>query len=594
MNNWLETLQYGKEYGNQQFNLEIAHAFKDEEGNAKFSKWKSYIECDEEFKSKANNRTILPNEVVVDLEEPERYEEVIQAIKKDFLYYQSYKTGSKGYHIHLWFDKALSSEEKKEIIRRYGADEQKATQRCMIALENVPHWKTGNPKNLVEAKEGFNKLEVKVVPTFEQVYDDTVNMIHYYMDVNNDTASILALWCLGTHFYEQFTTFPILFLNAGRGSGKTRCLGLLSHLCAGFSGKTQNNISLSSVFRTKGVLLFDEAEKLQRSEYLELLTLLNGCYKKGSEVTRQKKVKGKEGENFEDDKFNLYRPVAVANINGLDKVLQDRALIVYLDKTFDKVISSKVEDFDYRLKSLKEKIRLLVSDSVNNIDNCDNLMTQWNDYLESKNKMSTVTTCTAVSTKGHTILDTKVDLFNRLWVANIVSRSLEITLPLILMSRKINDAVFEDTLKLCSSIANNRSENEKDDLDTLIMRFVSSKSSDIEQWHTVNTLYNEFSIFAQSSLTRELSVISFGMALDRLKLIDQRRRTNKDRLVKLDIKHAAKRVGLFDSDTQNIEVSSYISPRVDTVVQPVHLDTIKEPAIETRQVIDGIEMVGAI
>ena len=43
-------------------------------------------------------------------------------------------------------------------------------------------------------------------------------------------------------------------------------------------------------------------------------------------------------------------------------------------------------------------------------------------------------------------------------------------------------------------------------------------------------------------------IISFGMALDRLQLISQRRRTTSDRQVKLNIERAEKRVGLFDAE----------------------------------------------
>lgn len=156
---YLDNLHYKKEFDNQQGNLEVCSAYKDKEGTPKFSKWKKYLDCDEKFISKANNRTILPNEVVIDLEEPERFEEVLEQVKKDFKFYSAYKTGSKGYHIHLWFNGKLSPDEKRVIIQRYGCDEQKAIERCMIALENCPHWKTGNQKTIIEESQGINEVK---------------------------------------------------------------------------------------------------------------------------------------------------------------------------------------------------------------------------------------------------------------------------------------------------------------------------------------------------------------------------------------------------------------------------------------------------
>ena len=399
-------------------------------------------------------------------------------------------------------------------------------------------------KEIVDA---YLKIKnIQIIPSFEEVHDEIINIIHFYLDVSNDTASILALWIIGTHFYKKFPTFPVLFLNASRGSGKTRGLSLMSHLCAGFSGKIQNNISLSSVFRAKGVLLFDECEKLKHSEFTELLTLLNGCYKKGSQVSRQKKVKTPQGESYQTESFDIYRPVALANIGGLDRVLQDRAIIIYMDKSFSPIICSRVEDFDTRLAPLKKKIELLVNDNHDNHDDYDNLLTYWNDFLTLKYQDSISKKVDALDKVDG--LTQNFKLFDKIYEANIRGRSLEITFPLILIAKKINDSVFEDTLTLCSGIAKMRRESERDDVDTLILRFVSSKKTDIQEWWTVKELFNHFSLFASVDLSKEMSIISFGMALDRLQLISQRRRTTSDRQVKLNIERAEKRVGLFDAE----------------------------------------------
>ena len=152
---FLDNLHYNKKLDNQGGNLEICYTYE-KDGVKKFSQWKKYLDCDDQFISKADNRSILPNEVVMDLEEPERVDEVLKEIKKDFKYYSAYKTGSKGYHIHIWFNGILTPEEKTIIIRKYKCDEQKATKRCLIALENCPHWKTGNLKEIIEENQGIN------------------------------------------------------------------------------------------------------------------------------------------------------------------------------------------------------------------------------------------------------------------------------------------------------------------------------------------------------------------------------------------------------------------------------------------------------
>lgn len=156
---WLDELHYN--HDKQQGNLELAYAYKDKEGTPKFSKWKKYldVQADDKFLEKANNRSILPNEVVLDIEDFEHVSEILGKLVDEFEFYSAYKTGSRGVHFHLFFNKDLTSDEKLFIIKRYGADEQKASERCLIALENVPHWKTGNLKELIEEKKGFNDFE---------------------------------------------------------------------------------------------------------------------------------------------------------------------------------------------------------------------------------------------------------------------------------------------------------------------------------------------------------------------------------------------------------------------------------------------------
>ena len=169
---FLDNLHY--QMDKQQGNLELAFAYKNKVGNPKWSKWRKYLDAqgDEKFLGKVNNRTILPNEIVIDIEEADKFPEILEQVKKDFQFYSAYHTGSKGNHIHLWFDDALTPEEKKAIIQKYGADEQKAVERCLIALENFAHWKTGTPKTLIEEKQGTNncfqlKKEIELKNTFE-------------------------------------------------------------------------------------------------------------------------------------------------------------------------------------------------------------------------------------------------------------------------------------------------------------------------------------------------------------------------------------------------------------------------------------------
>lgn len=150
---WLDFLFY--DVGKQQYNFRVNGLKKKEDGSVYSTKWKSYMEIispidfNEDHKIKfINNREMLPCEVVIDLEQEKGINEIIKKIEDDELYFYVFKTGSRGFHIHIFFSMNLSNNEKMSIIKRYGGDEMKAYNGTTIALEYSPHWKTGRTKEL--------------------------------------------------------------------------------------------------------------------------------------------------------------------------------------------------------------------------------------------------------------------------------------------------------------------------------------------------------------------------------------------------------------------------------------------------------------
>jgi hypothetical protein len=352
---------------------------------------------------------------------------------------------------------------------------------------------------------------------------------------------LLALWILGTHYHEWFQTFPILYLNAMKGSGKTRALGLISHLSLGLKGSVQNNITESGVFRSGGTLCLDEMENLSIKGRDHITTLLNSVYKKGAEVTRLNKVKKEKSENFEPESHSLFIPLAIANINGLDSVLEDRSLILLLEKSFDPIITSRVEDFDYRLGKLKKKL-----------ENFDDRMTPmtgmtlvtdiikgWNDYLD------TLIGASHVSQASH------VSLYERIYGNGINGRTLELCLPLLLIAYLVGDSVFQESLELFSKISKMRKNTELDDVHVTILRFVALQDED---YTSTTNLLERFSTF--SALGRDYNPTSFSLALRRLSVVKKDKRSSNVRLIQLDVEKAKQKVGLFESSNNAQEIKN--------------------------------------
>jgi len=157
--------------GRQNYDFLLAGTFE-KNGKKGFTKWKKYSECvfpidfdgkctdwkKEKFFEQINQRQVLPNELVLDIEEKNKIAPIVKVLAKSkhIEEFHIYDTGSRGYHIHLFFKEKVEEDEKKFLINYFEADIQKASEKTLIALEDCPHWKTGILKKEVTVKEVLN------------------------------------------------------------------------------------------------------------------------------------------------------------------------------------------------------------------------------------------------------------------------------------------------------------------------------------------------------------------------------------------------------------------------------------------------------
>jgi len=150
--------------GKQQEDFDITFLSKE-----KAKPWKKYkdicfnIDKNKAFFNSINVRGILSCEIVIDLDDEKQIaniNNILDDLEKNDFCYSCYNTGSKGYHIHLFFDKTLTEKEKEQFIKIFGGDLMKKSKRNLIALENYPHWKTGKLKQIYEEKNGVNNYSI--------------------------------------------------------------------------------------------------------------------------------------------------------------------------------------------------------------------------------------------------------------------------------------------------------------------------------------------------------------------------------------------------------------------------------------------------
>lgn len=158
-----ETASYLTMLCNKYGDFKVARGDQRDKDKPKWTKHQSVLglwhsEKGMESLSKMNVRQILPCEIVLDMDNDvseKKLNEICDALEKCGFPYKAYFTGSKGYHIHIFDNDLVSySEQSRQKIRhflisKFGCDMMKASEKTMIALEDVPHFKTGNPKRIV-------------------------------------------------------------------------------------------------------------------------------------------------------------------------------------------------------------------------------------------------------------------------------------------------------------------------------------------------------------------------------------------------------------------------------------------------------------
>lgn len=162
-------------------------------------------------------------------------------------------------------------------------------------------------------------------PSFGELVQWIKDVIAHFCELEyEEQASLIACWIMGTYFHQLFPAFPRLHLHGERGSGKTKILTLITALA--FNGLLRLNPTPATLFRLvhslRPTLSLDETETLAGHDRAELLSILNGGYKRGAQVDRCL------GDNHELRSFDVYSPISLGGISGLNSVTEDRALTI--------------------------------------------------------------------------------------------------------------------------------------------------------------------------------------------------------------------------------------------------------------------------
>lgn len=402
-----------------------------------------------------------------------------------------------------------------------------------------------------ESSEDNKKQEARII--LGQCYEDIIEILKDYSDLKERDYQIISLWIIGTYFYKEFLTFPFLFLNAMKGSGKSRTLRLITTLS--WNGQQLGSMTEASLFRTagKGTMGLDEFEKIAKKENAGLREVLNAGYKKGMKIIRMKKKKTLDGEEQVPEYFEPYTPIVMANIWGQEEVLGDRCITAILEKSSKCQYTKKVEDFEHDLKIQDVKIRLKVLANNNLVSLCrylgeKNIYIEWNKWVNMKYRdTTTLTTLTTLTT--HTTPNLKLDeFFIKLDNADINGRDLELYLSLFIIAKVIGDDVFEKILTIAKDTTKEKRQDEMmESSDVQLFEFVANKEPGY--FYTIKELTDSFKLFTdydeKDEYSNWLNIKWMGRALKRLGLVVNKRRMAFARQVSLNTVLAQEKIKMF-------------------------------------------------
>ncbi|RPI07254.1 MAG: hypothetical protein EHM64_00095, partial [Ignavibacteriae bacterium] len=176
------------------------------------------------------------------------------------------------------------------------------------------------------------KGERELYTDAKQCFLDIYNTIKEYAKLSRKTyRGLIALYIMGSYFYEGFPSYPYLHLHGEKGSGKSTLGKLIAALA--FNGEHVINPSLAALARgteeCKGLVVIDEAEKQSQREQgrSEIGQILNAGYQRGG-----KRVLCDTDNGNKRVSFDIYCPKVLCNIFGLNDTTKNRCITVKMHK----------------------------------------------------------------------------------------------------------------------------------------------------------------------------------------------------------------------------------------------------------------------
>lgn len=298
--------------------------------------------------------------------------------------------------------------------------------------------------------------------SFTDVFEKVRNEYVYYMDFQDDRIyDFCALWTIGTYFHAFFNTYPYVFWNAMKASGKTKCLTLTEMMA--FNAINATNISASALFRliqaNKCTMLLDENENATEHQISEWKSILLSGYKRAGKVYRAEEGRKRGSKVFRVNEYEVYSPKMLANIGGVEDVLESRCIYFNLLRTVNYETGNReIETTLDKWKDIRNDLYILlmqefstVIDTYKNLDIPTSLQTHLYTFSELSECMTGPKGISKVkaeippqnSLSAQHSLNTSIDVSVYRLLAN---RDMELWKPILVLAKCVSEELFINML----------------------------------------------------------------------------------------------------------------------------------------------------
>jgi hypothetical protein len=213
----------------------------------------------------------------------------------------------------------------------------------------------------------IRKLQRQVVllPSAAEPYESSMDLLrsiigfiekYAYLDEYN--RSLMAHYCMFTYTWQAWAAVPYLRFKGQPGTGKSRCLKIMKHLCYRSldMGVSPTNAALfRSIDQVAGTTIIDEADYSEDLK-TELMQMLNKGYETGSTITRCNK---EDSGNYDPEPYRISGPKILANRHDFkDSALETRCLTINTISTRagDSIPSQYPAEFYTEANQLRNKL----------------------------------------------------------------------------------------------------------------------------------------------------------------------------------------------------------------------------------------------